>query len=98
MIPLKITYRYSLTNRALDDLLKLICTLLPQPNHCLKTSYSLKKLMTTLTPDVHISRHVYCSYCNMSVSDPARNCHGDKFLSHFVSLDLDAQLKARFKG
>ena len=90
--------RYSLTEKALDDLLKLIRALLPQPNLCVQTSYSLKKVMAALTPDIHINRHVYCSYCNMPISDPISSCHGKQFLSYFVSLDLDAQLKARFKG
>ena len=53
--------------------------------------------MSTLTPDIHIIRHVYC-HCNMPVSDPACSCHGDKCLSHFVTLDIEAQLRARFKG
>ena len=57
--------RYSLTEKALDDLLKLICALLPQPNLCVKTSYSLMKVMATVTPDIQIKHHVYCSYCNL---------------------------------
>ena len=90
--------RYSLTEKALDDLLKLICTLLPQPNLCVKTSYSLKKVMATVTPDIQIKRHMYCSLCNLAISDSLPSCHGDQFLSYFVTVDLEAQLKARFKG
>ena len=85
------TCRYSLTEKALDDLLKLICTLLPQPNLRVKTSYSLK-VMATVTRDIQIKHHVYCSFCNLATSDSLPSCHGDQFLSYFVSVNLEAQL------
>lgn len=90
--------RYSLTNSAIDDLLKLVHALLPKPNICLETADSLKKLMMSLTPDIQISRHIYCSFCNMPVTDPALSCHGEQYLTHFVTADVEKQLKGKFKG
>ena len=87
-----------MTNAAIDDLLKLVGALLPQPNLCLRTAYSLKKMMTAFSPHVAISRHMYCSFCNMPVEDINLSCHGDKYLTHFVTADLGQQLQAQFRG
>ena len=87
-----------MTSAAIDDLLKLVNALLPKPNLCLKTTYSLKKMITTLSPHVDISRHVYCSFCNMPVEDIDHSCHGDKFLTNVVTANLGQQLRAKFQG
>jgi hypothetical protein len=34
----------------------------------------------------------------MPVTDPALSCHGEQYLTHFVTADLEKQLKGRFKG
>ena len=90
--------RYSVTDTALDDLLKMVYMLLPQPNKCLKSLYQLKKMIKNLIPHLSTNRHKYCSFCNMPVEDSHQSCHGNKYVTHFITTDLEEQLKEKFKG
>ena len=51
--------RFQLSGKAVDALLKLIKSLLPEPNTCLKTKYCFQKYFKKLFPHLHFKRHYY---------------------------------------
>ena len=81
---------------AADNLLKLIAALLPVPNYCLKSIYSINKLFTKLFPHIQCSRHTYCTFCLSPLT--TGYCHGDKCIGEFVVANVEAQVKHKFRG
>ena len=90
--------RFQLTNAAVEQLLKLIHILLPKPNQCLKSVYTLKHFFATVFPHVHVTRHKFCTFCRSSIDPSNDYCHGKEYVGEFVTGDLEAQLKEKFKG
>ena len=76
-------YRFGLTSTALEQLLKLVSTLLPQPNHMMKSVYSIRKLLTGLFPYIITSRHKFCDYCQLAI-EGTLFCHGKENIREFV--------------
>ena len=80
------TIRFGLTS-ALEQLLKLVSTLLPHPNGMLKSVYSVQKLLTGLFPYIITSRHKFCDYCQLAM-EGTLFCHGKENVCEFVTADL----------
>ena len=95
--PCTSTYRFHLTTAALDELLKLIHRLSPQPNLCVKSAYTFKKFLSELCPHADSSRHPYCSMCLMPIENDMY-CHGENNVEYFIITDFVGQLRSKFKG
>lgn len=91
------TYRFHLTTIALDELLKLIHSLLLQPNLWVKSVFTFKKFLSKLCPHTDSSRHPYCSVCLMPIENDIY-CHGENNVEYFITTDFVGQLRSKFKG
>ena len=94
--------RFQLTDAALTELLKLIHTLIPKPNCCLKSVYTLRKFFAGMFSHIQTERHRFCTYCHSllkQVNDGAYHfCHGEDNVGEFVTANVETQLKEKFKG
>ena len=91
-------YRFQLSGKAVNGLLKLIKELLPQPNSCLRTNYSLKKYLARLFPHIKFKRHRYCKVCTLSIEAGEDACHGEDNTHFFIMSDIQKQLCEKVSG
>ena len=90
-----VCFRFSLTTKATDDLLKLIKSLLPSSNRLLPSTYIFNKFLSKLFPHISIRRHKYCSLCQQLLED---NCNCSAQTAEFFTTDLQKLLQAKFAG
>ena len=91
--------RYQIPGVALDALLKLICAHLPSQNHGVTSMYKLRKLSSTIFPDIKTSLKYFCSSCNLPLKNSFDKCScGGVKVGRFVIADIQSQLKEKFKG
>lgn len=89
--------RHSLTKKALQELLQLICVLLPTGSACPRSVHSLKNFFTEMFPDHKPSIKQYCTNC-LKLLSSEQNCECNASTSDFITVPLGPQLKARLEG
>lgn len=89
--------RHSLTKKALQELLQLVCVLLPAGSACPRSVHSLKNFFTEGFPDHKPSIKQYCTNC-LKLLSTEQNCECNASTSDFITVPLGPQLKARLEG
>ena len=92
------TCRYRLTSVAVEDLLKLISSMIPsQSSKFLKSLHRFKKLFQNFFPHISSDCQYYCTVCHALCSN-GQYCHGEQNVKAFYTANVEEQLKAKFKG
>ena len=72
---------------------------LPSQNHGVTSIYKLRKLSSTIFPDIKTSLKYFCSSCNLPLKNSFDKCScGGVKVGRFVIADIQSQLKEKFKG
>lgn len=98
---LKFALKHCLTKCALEDLLKLISFLLPQPNLASPTIYRQNKFLNELFDQQVIQKTKYCATCHRLLEPPDEDecpnrCANS--VESFVLCDIEQQLKNILSG
>ena len=93
-----------LSNRAMEDLIRLINILLPSGHKFVRSGYLLKKYFVTLFQEPLPKRHKYCSVCKGSIAALSNSCGNEHCqaanatVKEFLEIDLQKQLSRFYQG
>lgn len=88
--------RHSLTGKALDELLHLLNTFLPDA-HLPKSLRQLRKFFMEIYVEQQPITQRYCSNCHILLNE-GESCPCEASCSQFVTVPIGPQLKARLEG
>lgn len=95
---------HKLSNRAMEDLIRLINILLPSGHKFVCSGYLLKKYFVTLFQEPLPKRHKYCSVCKGSIAALSNSCGNEHCqaanatVKEFLEIDLQKQLSTFYQG
>ena len=95
---------HKLSNRAMEDLIRLINALLPSGHKFVRSGYLLKKYFVTLFKEPLPKKHKYCSICMGSIAALSNSCGNENCraasatVKEFLEIDLRNQLSRLYRG
>ena len=95
---------HKLSNHAIEDLIRLINTLLPSGHKFVRSAYLLKKYFVTLFQEPLPKKHKYCSICMGSIAALSNSCGNENCqtanatVKEFLEIDLRNQLSRLYQG
>jgi len=96
--------RHQLSGRALTDLVKVICSLLPDGHTFVASAYLLKKYFADFFGEPAPKKHFYCGNCLGRVKNDQTQCSKEKCrnakkkIEYFLEFDLRLRLCQLFRG
>lgn len=93
---LTLTSRFKVTGVLLSAILSIIRLHCIRPNHCVKTLYKFKNLLSKI--ELPLIRHLYCSVCLSKLERPfCSKCNQNSSINYFLEISIIAQLESFFK-